>query len=83
MEIDNVLFFKLSDCFMNGDLLKLKSNVTPIKPKKTAAEWKERTDIVVIYIQDNKPYLLNKIVIKKLDRYENLSDEKIQRLSSK
>lgn len=83
MEIDNVLFFKLSDCFMNGDMLKLKSNVTPIKPKKTALDWKDRTDIVIIYLEKEKPFLLNKGVIRKLDRYENLSDEKIQRLSSK
>lgn len=68
---------------MNGDLLKLKSNVTPIKPKKTALDWKDRTDIVIIYLENEKPYLLNKGVIIKLDRYENLSDEKIQRLSSK
>lgn len=68
---------------MNGDILKLKSNVTPIKPKKTALDWKDRTDIVIIYLEKEKPYLLNKGVIIKLDRYENLSDEKIQRLSSK
>ena len=68
---------------MNGDLLKLKSNVTPIKPKKTALDWKDRTDIVIIYLEKEKPYLLNKGVIIKLDRYENLSEEKIQRLSSK
>lgn len=68
--IDKVFFFSPSQCYMEGELLKLREKAKPISAKKTAVQWKDRTDIVVIFIQDNTPKVLNKGIITKLEGYE-------------
>jgi hypothetical protein len=72
--VEKVFFFSPSQCYMDGELLKLKGNAKPIKAKKTASDWKDRTDIVVIIVQDNIPKLLNKGIITKLEGYETSKD---------
>ncbi len=69
-KIEKVFFFSPSSCYMDGDLLKLNKNAKPIKAKKTAVDWKDRTDIVVIFVQNNEVKLLNKNIIQKLKVYE-------------
>lgn len=72
--VDKVFFFSPSQCYMEGELLKLRKEAKPISAKKTSIQWKDRTDIVIIYVQNNEAKVLNKKIITKLEGYEKSKD---------
>jgi hypothetical protein len=73
-KIDKVFFFSPSSCYVEGELLKLNQDAKPIAAKKTAVDWKDRTDIVIIYVQNNEAKVLNRNIITKLQGYEASKD---------